>query len=162
MDHLTFAQLLGNYGEFIGAIAVVITLGYLAVQIRQNTAQLRENEMSLRRAEAHSTFAQHDRYRLATLDPEIAQLWVRGLDGQLTERADRLRFNNLMVMMTYSCQNNWELGQLGLGKGWTSIAESVASTYETPGGKRWWERSRGMFAPGYVESVEKHLQRVES
>ena len=37
MDHLTFAQLLGNYGEFVGAIAVVMTLGYLAVQIRQNT-----------------------------------------------------------------------------------------------------------------------------
>jgi hypothetical protein len=37
MDHEAFAQLLGNYGEFFGAIAVVVTLGYLAVQIRQNT-----------------------------------------------------------------------------------------------------------------------------
>ena len=37
MDHQAFAQLLGNYGEFLGAIAVVVTLGYLAVQIRQNT-----------------------------------------------------------------------------------------------------------------------------
>ena len=37
MDHQAIAQLLGNYGEFVGAIAVVITLGYLAVQIRQNT-----------------------------------------------------------------------------------------------------------------------------
>ena len=26
MDHQTFAQLLGNYGEFVGAIAVVATL----------------------------------------------------------------------------------------------------------------------------------------
>jgi hypothetical protein len=37
MDHQEFAQLLGNYGEFVGAIAVVITLAYLAIQIRQNT-----------------------------------------------------------------------------------------------------------------------------
>jgi len=37
MDHQTFAQLLGNYGEFFGAIAVVVTLAYLAVQIRQGT-----------------------------------------------------------------------------------------------------------------------------
>jgi len=36
MDHLTFAQLLGNYGEFFGAIAVVGTLGYLATQVRQS------------------------------------------------------------------------------------------------------------------------------
>ena len=35
MDHLTFAQLLGNYGEFLGAIAVVVSLFYLAMQIRQ-------------------------------------------------------------------------------------------------------------------------------
>ena len=37
MDHQEFAQLLGNYGEFVGAIAVVATLAYLAIQIRQNT-----------------------------------------------------------------------------------------------------------------------------
>ena len=35
MDHQAFAQLLGNYGEFFGAIAVVLTLVYLAIQIRQ-------------------------------------------------------------------------------------------------------------------------------
>ena len=31
MDHQAFAQLLGSYGEFVGAIAVVATLMYLAV-----------------------------------------------------------------------------------------------------------------------------------
>ncbi len=31
------SEVLGNFGEFFGAIAVVITLGYLAIQIRQNT-----------------------------------------------------------------------------------------------------------------------------
>ncbi len=37
MDHQAFAEMLGNYGEFFGAIAVVVTLGYLALQVRQNT-----------------------------------------------------------------------------------------------------------------------------
>jgi len=37
MDQQAFAQLLGNYGEFVGAIAVVVTLVYLTTQIRQNT-----------------------------------------------------------------------------------------------------------------------------
>jgi len=41
MDHQAFAQMLGNYGEFVGAFAVVATLGYLAVQTRQNTHALR-------------------------------------------------------------------------------------------------------------------------
>ena len=46
MDHQIFAQLLGNYGEFVGAIAVVVTLVYLAVQIRQNTNNMQANAYS--------------------------------------------------------------------------------------------------------------------
>ena len=41
MDHQAFAQLLGNYGKFFGAIAVVVTLLYLAGQLKQNTNALR-------------------------------------------------------------------------------------------------------------------------
>ena len=41
MDLITMTQLLGNIGEFIGAIAVVVTLAYLAVQIRHNTRATR-------------------------------------------------------------------------------------------------------------------------
>ena len=37
MDHQAFAELLGNYGEFIGSIGVVVSLFYLGVQIRQNS-----------------------------------------------------------------------------------------------------------------------------
>jgi hypothetical protein len=41
MDHQAFAQLLGNYGEFLGALAVVATLGYLTLQIRQNSKMMK-------------------------------------------------------------------------------------------------------------------------
>ena len=36
-------EALGNFGDFIGGIAVVITLMYLSYQIRQNTKQIRNN-----------------------------------------------------------------------------------------------------------------------
>ena len=58
MDHQAIAQLLGNYGKFIGAIAVVLTLAYLASQLEQNTKALRSttyqayNESSLSRADS--------------------------------------------------------------------------------------------------------------
>lgn len=35
---------LGALGEFVGAIAVVITLAYLAIQIRQNTRAMEESK----------------------------------------------------------------------------------------------------------------------
>ena len=47
MDHQAFAQLLGNYGEFVGAIAVFATLAYLAVQVRQNTKAERRTALNL-------------------------------------------------------------------------------------------------------------------
>ena len=43
MDLHATAQLMGNFGEFFGAIGVVATLGYLIVQIRQNNRMLSSN-----------------------------------------------------------------------------------------------------------------------
>lgn len=37
MTFMGMAQLLGNFGEFFGAVAVVVTLIFLTVQLRQNT-----------------------------------------------------------------------------------------------------------------------------
>jgi len=48
MDHQAFAQLLGNYGEFVGAIAILITLVYVAYQIRQSRALLLSNAYQAR------------------------------------------------------------------------------------------------------------------
>lgn len=52
MSALEFSQLLGNYGEFVGAIAIVITLIYLAIQVRQNTRMMRA---SIRQARSDSS-----------------------------------------------------------------------------------------------------------
>jgi hypothetical protein len=47
MDHQAFAQLLGNYGEFVGAIAVVATLFYLAVQVKQSKLATEANTRAI-------------------------------------------------------------------------------------------------------------------
>lgn len=36
MDLMSVAQLLGSFGEFVGAIAVVATLGYLTLEVRRS------------------------------------------------------------------------------------------------------------------------------
>lgn len=48
MDLMTTAQLLGNFGEFVGAIAVVLTLIYLANQVRYSKQAVSENTRTLR------------------------------------------------------------------------------------------------------------------
>lgn len=41
MDHQAFAQLLGNYGEFVGALGVVLSLLFVGYSIVQNTKATR-------------------------------------------------------------------------------------------------------------------------
>jgi hypothetical protein len=41
-------EALGNLGDFLGGIGVVITLLYLAIQIRQNTRQMRMDAAAAR------------------------------------------------------------------------------------------------------------------
>ena len=74
MDLMSTAQLLGNFGEFFGAIAVVVTLGYLVVQIRQNTNATR----------ASTSFAVNesltDLNAALRSDGEFAEIWLRGIE----------------------------------------------------------------------------------
>jgi len=65
-------EALGNIGDFIGGIAVVATLLYLAAQIRQNTKSLQ----TASRQEISSGYRESNRLRL---DPETGLAWAKGL-----------------------------------------------------------------------------------
>lgn len=67
MDLQATAQLLGNFGEFVGAIAVVVTLGYLAVQVRHSREATDANTRSV----AHSEVVARAQVRSAITDQII-------------------------------------------------------------------------------------------
>jgi hypothetical protein len=88
MDHQAFAQLLGSYGEFVGAIGVVATLGYLAIQIRisnrTNTAlalqnltnRAQERMMAMADPEFAKTVSEPDYEKLERWQKQQVQTWV--------------------------------------------------------------------------------------
>ncbi len=72
-------QDLGAIGEFVGAIGVVLTLIYLAYQIRQNTFQLEQNTLIAKAAAVSASNkalreTRHSIYESA----EMAELYFRG------------------------------------------------------------------------------------
>jgi len=74
---MTFAEamdVLGNLGEFVGAIAVLVTLGYLTVQIRQNTQALRF-QSGRESARLHVDIA------LALMKPEVGEVLAKSVRG---------------------------------------------------------------------------------
>ena len=81
MSILEISEILGNLGEFVGAIGVVVTLVYLAYQIRQNTRQLEQN-VTIAKATAvnASTIAQSDIRRSVYETEEMSEIFRKGLE----------------------------------------------------------------------------------
>jgi hypothetical protein len=82
----------GTIVEGIGVIAVVATLFYVGVQIRQSTAQTR-------RAEMNANLEQASLFRLALAEnQDLAELWVAGLNNyDPLSDAHKVRFESLMA-----------------------------------------------------------------
>ena len=65
-------EAIGAVGEIVGAVAVVGTLFYLAIQIRQNNRVVEENSRQLRLGEVDATLQSFSRYRALLVDPQTA------------------------------------------------------------------------------------------
>jgi hypothetical protein len=68
-------QDLGAIGEFVGSIAVLVTLVYLAVQIRQNTRHIASASL-----QGLSDRAEN-RLLLVASDAELSRIWMTLLEG---------------------------------------------------------------------------------
>lgn len=91
-------QDLAAIGEIIGAVAVVISLIYLAVQIRQNTNQIEENTNAVRAAAVHASLSFAFDNRAATFSDEgTAAIYLKGLgDPESLDEVEAIRFRLIL------------------------------------------------------------------
>ena len=87
---------LANLGQIIGALAVVISLIYVAFQIRQNTNAIR--------SDTAQTVHFANRYHLIAADAELAQIAANGLrDYSSLSEQERVRFvATFMSFLSYT------------------------------------------------------------
>ena len=93
----------GAIGEIIGGIAVVASLVYLAMQIRQNTKQLsmtiKSNELA---AFERNVEAANDFRKMLITDPDVAELYARGIKRYAELGGpEKIRFD-LMIRSMFS------------------------------------------------------------
>ena len=149
---------LANIGQVIGAIAVVISLFYVAHQIRQNTNAVR----SATAQTVHEHFANW--YHLLAGDDELSQIAVKGLReyASLSE-PDRARFvSTFMSFLSYS-QNaflKWREGLLApsLWRGWELVIMNLVCA---PGGATLWKERGYLFGDEFRRYVENDLMKRE-
>jgi len=122
MDFLATTQLLGNLGEFIGSIAILVTLGYLAVQVRQSRELLERNEKialsqvyqarSNTRREAMNHIS--DSTYLAELLGKVDFPEVQRIDLSELSPGDRVRLKAHCGTIYFHQENNLYQYELGL------------------------------------------------
>lgn len=146
-------QELGSIGEFVAAIATLITLVYLALQIRANTRSLRLNAQE-------STTAASSRFRDALIrDPEVAALWNRALrdfDGLPPD--ERVRAMSMFQEIFYSMQLVFHRTNEGVfpERTWRRIQlPGLLLILRNPGTQQWWKRAAHLFDPEFIAEIEK-------
>jgi hypothetical protein len=156
--NLTLSQL-GNVGDLLGGVAVVVTLLFLAFQIRKQATEARLNAT---RELARSLIAQM--ISLAE-DAEMCSIYLRGInDYDALPDTDRIRLS----MHLHSTFRIYELAFLHASR--TNVdksyfASSEKTKYELlgfPGVQRWWERSSNLFESEFIAHIEKVIaQQLE-
>ena len=135
MDHQIVAQLLGNYGEFVGAIAVVATLGYLAFQIRQNTESLRMSA-ELAVSQQTSDFAARVRAQ-----PDMVKLWDSAAsDPASLSPEDKSQFRWIIAELLLTYEGQYQLLKRGhiSEEAWKSKADMMIGLLANPVVWEWW------------------------
>jgi hypothetical protein len=158
MDHQAFAQLLGNYGEFVGAIAVVVTLGYLAVQIRQSNVATRAQSVQ-------STSAAMIQVALAqTSDESWADMFSRaGEDYYALTPGERNRVGWLWFALLRGQETLYHLYIDGSApqSTWDSHEVAIQHNAKSIGFRQWWRENPYPFTAEFSAVVDKAISQAE-
>ncbi len=148
---------IGALGEVFGAIAVVASVWYLAVQVQKQT---QESKMAATRDLAAQYQSTLD---LIIQDPELTAIWVVAVQDYLSlPNNDRLRVAFYLQRITrvmeaqflHTLTENMESALFES----TRYAFFEALTF--PGVQQWWELSRDMFEPRFKAHVDEMIPRA--
>ena len=131
----------GAIGEIVGALAVVASLIYLAVQIRQNTRQISLSLESSRLAAFEQNVESGNRAREVLItNPAVAELFLRGLaDYHSLPPTDRLRCNMLFRNLLSAIQGGY-IRQLTIGgdpEQFEGTKKMLDELFKNPGIHQW-------------------------
>ena len=149
----------GAVAEAVGALGVILTLGFLALQIRANTRATKtstfDSILAEMRAKQRGVFA---------ANPESMNVWIHGMhDVDALSPEQKRMFAMLMSddalyvenIIQHYRSNNIDYAQL---EPWLDYLSNIL---RTPGGHKWWSESAWAFNPVLQEVVNEHLLKTQ-
>jgi hypothetical protein len=150
-------EAVGAVAEAIGAIGVIVTLMYLAVQIRSNTQTVRATafqEMDEGIRALNLVLAQ---------DAELSRIWTNGLsDFDSLRGEEKVRFAGIANVFLRCIQNaefQFQQGTLD-GAVQASWLQQLRMVCQMPGFGTWWNRNEVyLYLPDFQELVERFISK---
>ena len=147
MDITTLAA----WGEFLGGLAVIASLIYLAGQIRMNTKTVRASNFG-------DLLTVHTEFVSITTDPEVASLYLRGLDDFVgLNVVDQMRFSGLASHMFNAVYRAWYSHEQGLLDDimWENQPHAMVTHLGNPGVRQWWEANQHWWPAEFRDFVRE-------
>ena len=143
---------LSALAELVSAIAIVVTLGYLAIQTQQNTAAVQ--------ASVRQTMLQDDMELIRQLSDYQFMYTGRSGDGELSDE-DLVRLHTNILSLVRSRENQYLQYVNGVidERSWRTYHSAIPAVLSTDFSRSWWKNrtGRGEFDEGFVSAVTSIL-----
>ncbi|MEQ8694270.1 MAG: hypothetical protein RIC85_02955 [Gammaproteobacteria bacterium] len=144
--------------ELIGAVAVVVSVSYLALQIRSQTAESRlaaTRDPATKRADA---------LRYLAGDDDLIQIWLKAIrDYESLRGSDRMKASLVFNLIMRNAEQDFI--HKGTGHADDPYLESVdrvlSQNVAPPGLKQWWATTGNLFNQDFQAHVNHLMQNAD-
>ena len=143
---------LGDVGDFLGGIGVVITLVYLAAQIRQNTRSSRTESYQA------AVAAISEWTRDVGTKPASSRIVEAGSqDFEALSAEERVQFNLLMASLVRNLENiHFQFTRGAIDESaWAGGANRTHAILEPAGARAWWRAQETAYSPEFRRFVNE-------
>ena len=151
-------EAIGAVGEVMGAIAVVVSLLYVAVQIRQNTKIVAANTI-----QAVSTASSDITMRLAE-SSELSELLTKMFSEpeNLTPK-ESMRMELILRAAFRNYENYYYQHKRGYLEDdmWTGYRHTMLTQVAGPFGEAWWKTHQVAFGKSFVDFVNSNIKQFD-
>ena len=146
-------EMAANYADVIGAVAVVISLIYVGIQVRNNTQVNRGIATQQTFASTQTIYSWHAHNKGAS------ELYAKFSQGQPLSVAETVRMHHLMMGMIEQYQLYYILRELKMmdDESFSCFFRKILQVLATPASKSWFFGNRNFFRKDFVADVEKLL-----
>ncbi len=146
-------EAIGAIGEILGAVGVILTVGYLALQVRQNTKIVRSASYLDVATQVKDIFMS------VSTNKELADLITQALMGsEVLDRSGTMRVNNYFLSLLGIFESSYQAFQEGIVsvEHWEGIEKSLRQLAHSPYVQNMWDLLPYTFTAGF----RNHFQNL--